>query len=125
MHDGAVGQHDLGLEQVVDREAAGAGDVPDPAAQGQPADAGGADDAAGNGAADLVRGGVDVLPDAAAADPHRAGGGIDVDAVDPGQVDDDAVIDDAQAAAVVAAAADCDQRVLRAGEADHRRHVGG
>ena len=32
---------------------------------------------------------------------------------------------DAQAAAVVAAAADRDQRVLRAGEADHRRHVGG
>ena len=41
-----IGQHDVGLEQVVDRQPALAGQVSEPAAERQPADTGGRDDAA-------------------------------------------------------------------------------
>jgi hypothetical protein len=97
--------------------------VTDPAAQRQPTDAGRADDAAGNRPAGLVRGRVDVLPDASAANAGGAGSLVDVDRVDAGKVDDDAVVDDTQPAAVVPAAANGQQRPVIPGEPDHRGHV--
>ena len=65
----AAGQDELGLEQVVDGQAALAGQVAQAAAEGQAADAGGRDDPARRGEAVLVGGGVDLAPGAAAADP--------------------------------------------------------
>ena len=52
--DRAVGEHDLGREQVVDRETATARQMPDPAAERQAAHAGRRDDAAGHRQAVLV-----------------------------------------------------------------------
>ena len=68
----AVGEHELRLEQVVDREPALAGQVADAAAERQAADAGGRDDPARRREAVLVRGRVDLAPGAAAADPDGA-----------------------------------------------------
>ena len=68
----AAGEHHLGLEQVVDRQAALARQVADAAAEREAADAGGRDDPARGRQAVLVGGGVDLAPGAAAADPDRA-----------------------------------------------------
>ena len=57
----------------------------------------------------------------AAADAGRAGLGIDLHAVDPGEVDDDAVVARREAGDAVAAAADGDEELLLAGEAERRR----
>ena len=75
----AAGQHELGLEQVVDRQAALAGQVAEAAAEGQAADAGRRDDPARRGEAVLVGGGVDLAPGAAAADADGPGLRVDLD----------------------------------------------
>ena len=69
--------------------------------------------------------GVDLAPDAAAADAHGAGLVVGDDVLQAGQVDDHPVVDDAEAAAVVPAAADRDQRAAGAGERDRARDVVG
>ncbi len=51
--------------------------------------------------------------------------GVDGDAAHTTEVDHDGVVDDAEAAAVVAAAADGQQRVVPGGERDGRGHVVG
>ena len=114
----AAREHDLGLEQVVDRQAALAGQVADAAAEGEAADAGGRDDPARRRQPVLVGRGVDFAPDAAAADPHRAGLRIDLDVLQAREVEDDAVVTGPQAGAVVAAAADREQELVVAGEGD-------
>ena len=101
----AARQHDLRLEQVVDRQAALAGQVAHAAAEREAADAGGRDDPARRRQPVLVGRGVDFAPGAAAADPHRAGLGIDLDVLQAREVEDDAVVAGAQPGAVVAAAA--------------------
>jgi hypothetical protein len=64
--EGAVAGDDVGGDEVVARETEPAGEVPDTAAQGQPADTGGRDDAAGGRQPERVRGGVEVAPGGAA-----------------------------------------------------------
>jgi hypothetical protein len=123
--DVAVGQDDLGLEQVVDGQAALAGEVAEAAAEREPADPGGRDDPAGRGQTVLVRRAVDLAPGAAAGDPDGPGLGIDLDALQRREVDDDAVVAGAQPGAVVAAAAHREQQPVIAGEADDLGHVGG
>ena len=80
--------------------------VPDAAAQRQAADAGGRDDAGRRRQAEGVRGVVHVAPGAAAVHAHGARRRIDADAFHARQVDHQAVVAGAQAAAVVPAAAD-------------------
>src|SRR5207245_2067638 len=63
----AVRENHLGFEKVVDRQAALPGQVPEPAAERQPADAGGGDDPARCGESVLARRAVDLTPDAPAA----------------------------------------------------------
>ena len=58
--EAAVGQHHVGLEQVVDGQAELAGEVAEPAAEGDAADAGGGDDAAGGGQPEGVGGVVQI-----------------------------------------------------------------
>ena len=53
-----------------------------------------------------VSGRVDLAPGAAAPDPHRASVGIDRDLLEEGEVGDDAVVDAAEASAVVRSAGD-------------------
>ena len=108
----AAGEDDVGLEQVVDAETAFAGQVAQAAAQREAADAGGRDDPARRRQAVLVGRRIDLAPRAAAADPDRAGLGVDLDALQPRKVEDDAVVDGPQPGAVVAAAADRQRQVV-------------
>ena len=121
---GAVGEDHVRLEQVVDREPVLAAQVPDPAAEREPADAGRGDDPGGRREPVLVGGRVDLVPGAAAAGPDRAARRVDLDRVQAGEVEHDAVVDDAEAAAVVAAAAHGEQQVVLACERDRRLDVG-
>ena len=111
--EAAVGQDDVGSQQVVDGQAVAARQVPQPTAEGQTADAGGRDDAARGRQAEGVGGVVDVAPRAATEHQRRAGDGIDPDAAHAREVDHDAVVTDAETGAVVTAAAHC-QRADRA-----------
>jgi hypothetical protein len=123
--DRAVGQHHLGLQQAVDAEPMLAGEMADAAAQGEAADAGRPDDAAGRGHAHLVGGAIDLAPGAAAAHPHGLVVSVDVDLAHRREVDHDAVVAAAEAAAVVAAPTHRQQRAVSLCEADHGRHIGG
>ena len=114
----AVGEDHVGPEQAVDREAEAPRQVADAAAERQPADAGRRDDPRRRRAAVFRRRLVDIGPGAAAADADGVGVRIDHDLAHPGQVDDDPVVDDAEAAAVVSAAAHGDRRVVGAREGD-------
>ena len=116
--DAAVGQHDVRLEQVVDREAALARQVAEAAAEGEAADAGGGDDPARRGQPERVGGVVDLAPGAAAADPDGARLRVDPNAVQRREVDHQAVVARPQPGAVVAAAADGEEQVVVAGEVD-------
>lgn len=116
----AVREDHVDGEQVVDRQAEPAGEVAQATAEGEPADPRGRDDAARCREAVGVGGAVDLSPGGPAADGGGAGVAVDVDVdvAQAPQVDDHAVVDRAQAGAVVAAAAYGQRRVVVAGEAD-------
>ena len=124
--DAAVGQHDVGRQQVVDRQPVLAGEVADAAAERQAADAGRRDEPARHGQPEGMRGVIDVAPHAAAVDAHGAFGRIDADAFHRRQVDDQAIVAGTEPAAVVAAAANGGQQIVGARivhGGDHVRHV--
>ncbi len=121
----AAGEHDLRLDQVVDREAALASQVAEAAAEREPADAGGRDDAARHRQPVLVGRGIHFAPGAAAADSRRPGAGVDLDSLQARQVEDHAVVARSQPAAVVAAAAHGQRELVVAGEGDDFRDVAG
>ena len=113
-----LGEHQLGLEQVVDREPALAGQVAEAAAEREAADPGGRDDPARRREPVLVGRAVDLAPGTAAADANGARLRIDLDVSERREVDHDAVVTRPQPGAVVAAAADGQQQVVIAGEGD-------
>jgi hypothetical protein len=119
----AIGQHHLGLEQVVDREPALAGQVAEAAAEREPADARGRDDPAGRRQAVRVGRRIHLGPGAATADPDGASLGVDVDVAQQREVDHHAVVARAEPGAVVAAAADRHDEVVCAREAERPRDV--
>ena len=121
----AARQNDLGLEQVVDREPALAGQMAEAAAKGEAADAGRGDDPARRREPVLVRRSVHLAPGAAAADPNRARLRIDLDVAQQREIDHDTVVAGSQPSAVVAAAADRKQQVVVASEPHSRGHVVG
>ena len=121
----AVGRDDVGGEEVVDRQAVLAGQVPEPAAEGQAAHAGGRDDPARHGEIVRLCRIVDVCPRTASADARRARLGVDDHLAQQRQVADDAVVHHAQATAVVPAAAHREEEVVRAGERDRAGDVVG
>jgi hypothetical protein len=116
--DGAVREDDLGAEDVVDREAGLPRQVPDAAAEHQAARAGRRDDPAGRREAVRVCGGVDLSEQAAAVDRRGARVGVDIDLLEAGEVDQDPIVDAAEAGAVVAAAADGELETALAAEVD-------
>ena len=122
--EAAVGEDDVGLEQVVDGQSELAGEMADAAAEGDAADAGGGDDAAGRGQAEGVGGMVEIAQHGAGLDAGGARHRIDADAVHRREVDHQPVVDGAQAGAVVAAAADGDGDAVLAGEVDGGDDVG-
>ena len=122
--EAAIGQDDVGLEQVVDRQAVLAREVPGAAAEGEARDAGGRDDAEGHGQAERVGGVVDVARRAAGIDPHGAARRIDAHALHQREVDHQAVVAAAEARAIVAAAPDGDEQALVAAEVHRGDDVG-
>ena len=122
--EAAVGQDDVRLEQVVDREAVLAREVAGAAAERQAGDAGGRDDAERHGQAERVGGVIDVAGRAAGLDPHGSACRIDAHALHHRQVDHQAVVATAEARAVVAAAADGDKQALVAAEVHRGDDVG-
>ena len=118
-HALAAREHDIRLEQVVDRKAVLARQVAEAAPEREAPDAGRRDDPARRGKAVLVGGPVDLAPGAAAADPDRPGLRVDLDPLHRGEVDHDAVVARPEAGPVVPAAAYGDQEVVVARKADH------
>ena len=119
----AVGGDDVGRDQVVQRQPEPTREVADPAAEREPADAGGRDDAAGGRQAERIRGGVEVAPRRAALGSRRAGGGIDPDAAHAGQVDHDPAVARPEPRHAVAAAAHGEVEPVLPSEVDRRHHV--
>ena len=75
--EAAVGEDDIGLEEVVDGEPELARQVPGAAAQREPGHARAADDPERHGQAESVRRVVDVRGAATRLHPHGPGGGVD------------------------------------------------
>ncbi len=123
-HERAIGQHEIGGEQIVDRQAAIAAEIAESAAQREPTDAGGRDDAAGYRQPERLGGMIDIAPERAAFHQHPPGVGIDMHRVHAAQVDDDAVIAGAQSGGIVTAAAHADGQIVRAGEGHAQHHIG-
>ena len=123
--EGAVAGDHVRGQQVVEREAEPPREVADAAAEGQPADAGGRDDAARRGQPEGVRRGVQVAPRRAARDPGRVRQRVDPHTTHGGQVDDHAVVAGAEARDAVATTADRDGQVVVGGEAHRGHHVAG
>ena len=123
--EGAVTGHHVGGQQVVEGEAETAREVADAAAEGQPADTGGRDDAARRGQPERVRRGVEVAPGRAARDPRRLAQRVDPDAAHRGQVDDHAPVAGAEPRHAVSTTPDRDRQVVVGGEAHRRHHVPG
>ena len=122
--EAAVGEHHVGLEQVVDGQPVLAGQVAGAAAEGQARDAGGRDDAERHRQAEGMRRVVDVARRAARLDANGAVRRVDADPLHHRQVDDQPVVDAAEARPVVAAAADGDEKAVVAAEVHRRDHVG-
>ena len=94
------------------------------AAEGQAGDAGGGDDAEGDGQPIGMSGVVDVAGCAARLDPNRPACRIDPHAFHRGQVDHEPVVDAAEAGSVVPAAADGHTKIVFASEVDRGDDVG-
>ena len=94
------------------------------AAQRQTADAGGGNDSGGHSQSEGMRGMIDIAPCAAAADAHGSRGRIDMNKLDRGEIDHQAIVADSQAAGVMAAAANGDLQVMLTAEVNGRHHVG-
>ena len=116
--DVAVGGDDFAGKQVVAGEAVGAHQVAEPAAEGQSANAGGRDSAAGRGQTVGGGCGVEVAPGGAALGTGSLPSGIDTTTAHAGEVDHQTVIADRQSGDIVPTAADRDRQILLGGEAD-------
>ena len=120
----AVGGHDIGGEQVVDRETVLAHEPADTTAKGESCDAGVADDAAGGGQPVGLCLLVDVAPQGTALHLGRAAVRVDPDGPHRREVDDDPVVAHSGAGHVVAPAPYRDLQVVFAGETHGSGHVG-
>ncbi len=118
-----VGQHHVGADQVVDRQAELAGQVPQAASQREPAHAGRPDDAERRRQTERVRGVIDVADQRSSKHHGGAAIGIDSDPTHQRQVDHQPVIDAAESATVVRSAADRDFQLGLAGVAERGHHV--
>ena len=92
----AVGQHHVGLEQIIHGEAILAAEVAVTPAQRQAGNTGGRDDSERHGLTKSAGGVIDVAGDAAGADPHRPLRRVNPYALHHRQIDDQAVIDAAE-----------------------------
>ena len=123
-HQLAAGEHDIGLDEVVDGQPELARQVAHPAPEREPADAGVGDDPGRDGQAERVGRVVDVTEQRAALDARGLLDRVDTDAAHLRQVDDEAVVHGPEARRAVPAAADRDVEALVAAEPTARDDVG-
>jgi hypothetical protein len=114
----AVGEDELGGDEVVDRHPVQPALGGHATAQREPGHAGLRHDAAGRREPERLRDAIHVGPGGPALHVHGAPRVVDPDRAHRREVDDDAVVDDGGARDVVSAAADGERELLRGGEAD-------
>src|SRR5439155_21916540 len=90
VEDLALGGHEFDRHEVVDRQAVRAHEPAEPAAEGQPGNAGRRDDTAGRGEVVDRRLAVELAPGRAALDPHRPRRRVDDDPLHRREVDENA-----------------------------------
>ena len=122
--DRTVGEDDLGLEQVVDREPQRPCQMTDPTTEREAPDARGGDDPEWRREPVLVRRGVHLAEEGAAEDAGRTRIGVDVDPAHRREVDDEPIVDAAEPGSVVPAAAHGDFQPLLATEEDSCSDIG-
>jgi hypothetical protein len=122
-HDAPVRGHDLYGQEVVTAQASLAAQPPHPAAEGQPGNAGVADESARCGQRVLLSGRVHLRPPRAAAAAGGSRDRIDADVAEGTQIDHDGVVGDARAGEVVTAASDRQVAPRTPGEPDGGGHV--
>jgi hypothetical protein len=122
--DAAVSGDHCRPQQVVEREPVRRRQVPDAAAQRQSGDSGVAEGSARRREAVPLTGGVEILPERAAAACRRPRLRIDDDLAHQAQVDDEAPVADAMARDAVSTAADRDRKIRFAREPHSSDDVG-
>ena len=122
-HDLAAGEHDIGLDEVIDGEAVLARQISHAATQRQAGDAGGGHNAEGNGEPVGMSGVVDIARRATSLDADGLARGIDAYALHGGQVDHQPIVDAAKAGPVVPAATYGNPETMLAAEVDRGDHV--
>ena len=120
----AVGQDNVRFEQVINREAVLAREVPGAPADGEARDAGGRDDAKWHGQSERVGGMIDIAGRAASINPNGSACRIYVHALHHREVDHQSVVATAKARAIVAASTDGDKQALVAAEVYRGDDVG-
>ena len=125
MHGLAVGGDQVDPEEVVHGQAEPAHGVSEPAAKGQPADPGVADDPGRGGQPELLGGPVQLAQQHPPGGAGGAAAGIDPDRLHQRQVDHHAPVDHGVAGDGVATAPDRGRQVALAGEPDGQGHVVG
>ena len=121
----AVGEHHIGGQQVIHRQAEPPGQVADTAAESQPGHPGGGDEAGRGGHAERHGRVVDVGPGAARVGADGVVVRVDRGAAQQRQVDDQGTVGYPEPGCAVAAAADGDLGAVGAGEPHAGDHVGG
>jgi hypothetical protein len=123
--EAAVGEDDVGRDEVVDREAVLAAEVAVAATQRESADTRRRHDPGRRGQTEGMRGVVEIAEHGTAPDGDERSFGIDPHAVHRREVDHEPAVDASEPAAAVAAAADGDVEPLAPAEVHRRDHVGG
>ena len=120
----AVGQHHVRREQVVNRQSEPARQVSDAAAERQAGDASGGNGSGGHGQPERVGGVVHFPPNASASDAHALRLGVHPHVAHRGQINDQPVVANSQAAGIVAAASDGSEQMTLATEFHCGHHIG-
>ena len=123
-HEPTVGQHHVGLDQIIDGEPELAAQVARPSGKREPRDAGGRDDAERHSQSERVRRVIDLSGQAARGDPHGLGRRIDPYALHHRKIDNETIIDAAESGSIMAAATNGDGQILLAAEVHSRDHIG-
>jgi hypothetical protein len=125
LNHGPVRSHDLCSDEVVARQAVLRGQVADAAAEAEPADAGGADDASGRDEADRLGGRVEIEPGRAAVGVGDPGIAVHLDRPHQREVDHEPVVDDAVSGGIVPASPHGHVQPLRTCESERGRDIAG
>jgi hypothetical protein len=120
----SIGQDDVGRQQIVDGQAVLSRQVSHAAAEGQASNAGRRDDSRRHSESKCMRCVVNIAPGATAPHAHSPCRGIDMNVLDEGEIDDQAVVADSQASGVMAPASNRNPQILLPAETNGGNYVG-